>query len=284
MDAREQAALVHQALLIGVHRTPDIIGPVAADVSVEIHAPILGRIARVVEPEDRPRQREFRHPASVVDPAFGLPHGIPASVRIVVGQELVRLDAVRGDRETHAVDAVIEAIEPDAEDVGVAVAVPLDQLVEDAVGCGVPHAGTHVEGPVIVGESDLRLLLGHGKGHRPQLAELHLRCDGFPTGVVQPSVNLNGAELHPDGFCFRFAGQAFGPGLGLEVGRCPTQQQSHHQDMENVVGSTHGAAKLHRSSTGCSLSDRPLDGPVPGDSGGHSARAPGWSSQRRGSR
>ena len=116
------------------------------------------------------------------------------------------MHAVRSDRETHAIDAVVKAIEPDAEDVRVAITIPLDELMEDAVGGGVPHASAHIEGPIVVGEADLRLLLGQGKGDRPQFTELGFGGDGGPAFVVQPSINLNGAELHPDGFGLRFPG------------------------------------------------------------------------------
>ena len=198
------------------------------------------------------------------------------------------MHAVRSDGETHAIDAVVKAIEPDAEDVRVAITIPLDELMKDAVWGGVPQAGTDVEGPIVVGEADLRLLLGQGKGDRPQFTELGFGGDGGPAFVVQPSINLNGAELHPDGFGLRFPGEALRPSLRDALRRKaePREEQDEPctKGAEREGATVHRPAKLHCGRPLCSVSGRRLGDRGPCGSDARCARARGWSVQRHGNR
>ena len=223
LDAGEQSSLVHEPFLVGVHGPPNVIRPVAADVPIEVHAPALRGVAGVIEAEDGPGQGEFCRPSVFIDAAFGLPDGIPAAISIVDGQQFIGLHAIGCDGEADAVHAIVEAIEPDAEDIGIAAAVSLDQLVQNAVGGGVPHAGTDVQGPVIEGEPDFGLLSGFRKRVGLEFPQLGLGQGFEPGGIAEVAIHHDGLFRHADGHRLRLSRQVRRPFL------CGTEGDHRHE-------------------------------------------------------
>ena len=130
----QQPPLVHQPLLVRVHRPPHVIRTVAPDIAVESSCPTAARRPpwSAKRNTDHGRANSAVHP-SCINPAFRLPNGVPTAIRAVGREQLVRLHAIGGHGEAHPVHAIVEAVEPDAKHVRVAAAIPLDQLVQNAV-------------------------------------------------------------------------------------------------------------------------------------------------------
>ena len=191
-DAAQKPPLVHQAFLIRIHGAPDIIGAVAADVAVEIHAPLLLGVSLVGKAKDGPGQSELGGPPVLINAAFRLPNSVPTAIRTVGREQFIGLDAVRGDREAHPVYTIVKTIEPNTKYIGVASAIALDELMQDAVRCGVPHARSDVQRTVIKSEAHFSALAGVGKRNGFEFVEICLWDNGLPGVFVEVSIDEDG--------------------------------------------------------------------------------------------
>ena len=112
----------------------------------------------------------------------------------------VDLNAIGGRGEPNGIQTVVERAEPDAEFVRVFGAVAFAELMQNGIGCVVPHAGADVQGVVVVGEFHRGSLTGIGTGVGGILDEVLVFRQPLPAEVIQVSVQFDGLfEPRTDG-------------------------------------------------------------------------------------
>ncbi len=126
-----------------------------------------------------------------------LPHAVPVDIGQLTVAEDLRIVAGAGgvDEELEARDAVVQAVDDEAEHVGV---VTLEVLVEgvdpNPGGVRIEAPGRDIQVGVVIEDHHLRLIHGGLAGLRLDLNEIGGNLSSLPGRLVQPSVERDGGR------------------------------------------------------------------------------------------